>query len=121
MGFENEKSSRLKPFEGFQLNRKLFGLAKPTAIVMHCLPMVKGEEITEEMVEHSQSVLFQQAANRLHAQKALLAGLFASAIDLQNYEKQIQSLNNVYLSNQDGSKSNVCQTHFGSTSKTAAP
>jgi ornithine carbamoyltransferase len=76
MGFEEENAKRLKAFKGYQLNMKLFSRARPNAIALHCLPMVKGQEITEEVVEHPRSALFQQAENRLHAQKALLIGLF---------------------------------------------
>lgn len=76
MGFENENAERIKAFKGYQLNMELFSQALPSAIALHCLPMVKGQEITAEVVEHPRSALFRQAANRLHAQKALLLGLF---------------------------------------------
>ena len=79
MGFEKENEARLRAFEGYQLNAELYSLAQPGAVIMHCLPMVKGLEITHEMAEHEHSVLFQQAENRLHAQKALLSGLFGPA------------------------------------------
>jgi ornithine carbamoyltransferase len=75
MGQEEENAARLKAFEGYQINRKLLDLAADDAIILHCLPMIKGQEITEEMVEHPRSALFQQAENRLHAQKALLKRL----------------------------------------------
>lgn len=76
MGQESEAAAKEQAFAGYQLNIPLFKLAKPTAIALHCLPMVKGQEITAEVVEHPQSALFDQAANRLHAQKALLYGIF---------------------------------------------
>ena len=76
MGFEKENAARLKAFEGYQLNLELLSQALPEAIAMHCLPMVKGQEITEEVAEHPRSALFQQAENRLHAQKSLLEGIF---------------------------------------------
>ncbi len=76
MGFEKENEVRLKAFKGYQLNMELFSKASPQAIAMHCLPMIKGQEITKEVAEHSRSALFQQAENRLHAQKALLEGMF---------------------------------------------
>jgi ornithine carbamoyltransferase len=76
MGFEEENAVRLKAFKGYQLNMALFDLALPQAIAMHCLPMIKGQEITEEVAEHPRSALFQQAENRLHAQKALLEGIY---------------------------------------------
>jgi ornithine carbamoyltransferase len=71
-----ESAERNERFYGYQLNLELFSKALPTAIALHCLPMVKGQEITGEVVEHPRSALFQQAENRLHAQKALLMGLF---------------------------------------------
>lgn len=78
MGQEKENAERVKAFQGYQINAKLLAKADPSCIIMHCLPMVKGQEITEEMVEHRRSALFQQAENRLHAQKALMVGLFTS-------------------------------------------
>jgi ornithine carbamoyltransferase len=78
MGFEKESEERLKVFAGYQVNHELFELADLHAIIMHCLPMVREQEITSEMVEHPQSAIFQQSENRLHAQKALLIGLFGS-------------------------------------------
>jgi len=71
-----ESEERTKKFAGYQLNLELFNKALPNAIALHCLPMVKGQEITEDVVEHERSALFQQSENRLHAQKALLMGLF---------------------------------------------
>lgn len=76
MGFEKENEARLKSFEGYQVNKPLLQLAHSEAIVLHCLPMVKGQEITEDVVESPQSRLFKQAENRLHAQKALLEGIY---------------------------------------------
>ncbi len=77
MGQESETEQRLKVFPPYQINRKLVSLAKPEAIVMHCLPAHRGEEITNEVADSSQSVIFQQAENRLHAQKAILALLLS--------------------------------------------
>ncbi len=76
MGFEKENEIRLKAFEGYQVNKNLLAKAQPQAIVLHCLPMIKGQEITAEVVELPNSALFEQAENRLHAQKALMIGLF---------------------------------------------
>ncbi len=76
MGFEKENEIRLKAFEDYQVNKNLLATAQPQAIVLHCLPMIKGQEITAEVVEMSNSALFEQAENRLHAQKALMIGLF---------------------------------------------
>lgn len=75
MGFEAEEADREKAFEGYQLNEELYALAAPNAIVMHCLPMVRGKEISDAMADHENSALFRQSENRLHAQKALLIGL----------------------------------------------
>lgn len=72
MGQEKEAAKRKKVFKAYQINKTLLSLAKPDAIVMHCLPAHKGEEITADVFESPQSVVFQQAENRLHAQKALL-------------------------------------------------
>ena len=72
MGFESENNERLKAFQGFQVNAELYSQAAPKAIVMHCMPMVRGEEITSEMADHDRSFIYQQAENRLHVQKALL-------------------------------------------------
>ncbi len=75
MGQEAEKAARAAIFPPFQINAKLVAAAKPTAIVMHCLPAHRGEEITDEVADGPQSVLFDQAENRMHAQKAILADL----------------------------------------------
>lgn len=75
MGFEKEEGEREEAFRGYQVNQKLYALAAPEAIIMHCLPMVRGQEITDEMAEHPNSVLFRQSENRLHVQKALLLQL----------------------------------------------
>jgi ornithine carbamoyltransferase len=76
MGFEKENEARIKAFKGYQLNMEMLNKALPQAVAMHCLPMIKGQEITQEVAEHPRSVLFKQAENRLHAQKALLEGIF---------------------------------------------
>lgn len=75
MGFEAETAKREEAFAGYQVNEELYSHAAPGAIVMHCLPMVRGKEITDEMADHSHSRLFQQSENRLHVQKALLRRL----------------------------------------------
>ncbi len=77
MGQEDEELEREKVFKGYQVNEVLYAAAKPTAIVMHCMPMVRGKEISEKMADHPNSVIYRQAENRLHAQKALLLGLMA--------------------------------------------
>jgi ornithine carbamoyltransferase len=73
MGQEQEMQERLRAFQDFQLNRSLLSLAKPEALVMHCLPAHRGEEITDEVMDGSQSIVWDQAENRLHLQKAILA------------------------------------------------
>jgi len=77
MGDEQEQGIRRKAFRQFQVNRKLLRLAKPHCLVMHCLPAHRGEEITENVLEGPRSIVFDQAENRLHVQKALLLMLFA--------------------------------------------
>jgi len=72
MGQESEREKRLKVFKPYQLNRKIVGMAKPDVVVMHCLPAHRGEEITEEVIEGPYSIVFDQAENRLHTQKAIL-------------------------------------------------
>ncbi len=76
MGQEGERHTRQQAFRDFQLNGSLVKLARPRCIVMHCLPAHRGEEITEEVMEGKHSVVFDQAENRLHAQKALLLTLY---------------------------------------------
>lgn len=76
MGDEDKAESRMSAFDGYQVNLELYSHAANNAIIMHCLPMNKGQEITAEMVEHPRSALFQQAENRLHAQKALMLGIW---------------------------------------------
>jgi ornithine carbamoyltransferase len=73
MGQEAEAESRLPVFQPYQVNDQLLSLADPKAIVLHCLPAHRGEEITEAVLEGAQSRVWDEAENRLHAQKALLA------------------------------------------------
>lgn len=77
MGHEAEQQERIKAFTGFQINTALLKLAAPDAVVMHCLPAHRDEEITDDVVEGAQSIIFDEAENRLHAQKAILATLMA--------------------------------------------
>lgn len=79
MGQEDEELEREKIFKDYQVNEGLLAAAKPTTIIMHCMPMVRGKEITETMADHANSVIYRQAENRLHAQKALLLGLLSNA------------------------------------------
>lgn len=75
MGDEAEREARLKAFRGFSVTAELMDHAADDAIFMHCLPAHRGEEVTDEVIESSQSVIFDEAENRLHAQKALLVRL----------------------------------------------
>ena len=72
MGQENEKDRRAADFAPYQVNGKLLGNAAPEAVFLHCLPAKRGEEVTDDVMESPQSLVFDQAENRLHAQKALL-------------------------------------------------
>jgi len=73
MGKEAEAAERLKVLGGYQINQKLVKLAKPDALVMHCLPAYRGKEIDEETFEANADTIFTQAENRLHVQKAILS------------------------------------------------
>jgi ornithine carbamoyltransferase len=77
MGQESARRQRLEAFQGYQVDEQLMALAKPDAIFMHDLPAHRGEEIVDAVIEGPQSVVFDQAENRLHAQKALLAAVMA--------------------------------------------
>ena len=72
MGQEGEADKRKKAFDGYQVNAELMSLAKPDAMVQHCLPAHRGEEITEEVFEAHAAEIFDEAENRLHAQKAVM-------------------------------------------------
>jgi ornithine carbamoyltransferase len=79
MGQENQADERRQVFAPYQVNDALMSLAKPGALFMHCLPAHRGEEVTAEVFESSASIVFDQAENRLHCQKALLIMLLAPA------------------------------------------
>ncbi len=76
MGLEEESHIRIPLFQHYQVNAHLLVEAKPGAKVMHCLPAHRGQEITNEVIDGPQSIVFDQAENRLHAQKAILLSLF---------------------------------------------
>ncbi len=75
MGQEAEQQEREQAFKGFQINRDIVALADPSCLVLHCLPAHRDEEITDEVIEGPHSVVFDQAENRLHVQKAILVTL----------------------------------------------
>ncbi len=77
MGWEDEHEKRLQAFKGYQVNSKLMSYAKKDAAFLHCLPAHRGEEISTEVIDGPQSLVFEEAENRLHAQKALLIALLS--------------------------------------------
>ena len=77
MGQEQEAVKRKRAFRALQVNDALFALARPDAVFMHCLPAKRGEEVTDSVMESPRSIIFEQAENRLHAQKALLLMLLS--------------------------------------------
>jgi ornithine carbamoyltransferase len=78
MGLEHESTQRRIDFHAYTVTEKLMAKAKENAIFMHCLPAHRGEEVTDEVMESPHSVVFDQAENRLHAQKALMVMLLGS-------------------------------------------
>lgn len=81
MGMESEKEKRAKDFAGFQVNAELMNYAKANAMVQHCLPAYRGQEITEEVFEAHADEIFEEAENRLHAQKAVMVQLMKEKED----------------------------------------
>ena len=79
MGQEAETARRRKAFEDYQLNAATLARARPGALVMHCLPAHRGEEITDDVLDGPASVVFDQAENRLHVQKAIMVWLSGAA------------------------------------------
>ena len=78
MGQEDEKATRVRDFEGYQIDERLLRAAPKHAVVMHCLPAYRGLEISDDVIESDRSIVFQQAENRLHFQKGLLAVLMGT-------------------------------------------
>jgi ornithine carbamoyltransferase len=79
MGQEDEQKARAKAFQNYQINPELMSVADKDALFMHCLPAHRGEEISADMMEHKSSVVWSEAENRLHAQKALLTFLLRAS------------------------------------------
>ncbi len=75
MGYEAEQETRLRDFAGFQINSQLLQKARADAIVLHCLPAHRGEEISEDVLEGPQSVVFDEAENKMYMHQAILAAL----------------------------------------------
>ena len=72
MGSKTDKKNKKKFFKSFQVNDKIMKLAKKDSIFMHCLPANRGEEVTDEVLDGKQSVVWQQALNRIHVQKSII-------------------------------------------------
>ncbi len=83
MGFEEENAARLKAFDGWIVDGPKMQLARPDALFMHCLPAHRGEEVAAEVIDGAQSVVWEEAENRLHVQKALLEYLVIGRVDVQ--------------------------------------
>jgi len=81
MGFEAEAGAREKAFQGFTVDSAIMGAAKKDALFMHCLPAHRGEEVAADVLEGPQSVVWEEAENRLHAQKALMEYLLLGKVD----------------------------------------
>ncbi len=81
MGFEAENEERLRDFHDWQVDTDMMKVAKPEAVFMHCLPAHRGEEVAAEVIDGSQSVVWEEAENRLHAQKALLEFLLLGRVN----------------------------------------
>ena len=81
MGKEAEREQRLEAFQRYQVNEVVMRFAKPRALVMHCLPAHRGEEITDSVLDGETSIVLDQAENRLHAQKAIILDLLGASVD----------------------------------------
>ena len=77
---EAEREIRFAALHEYQINQALLDVARPECIVLHCLPAHRGEEITDDVIEGPHSVLFDQAENRLHVQKAIMALLMSDEV-----------------------------------------
>ncbi len=86
MGFEHESTKRAPIFRPYQVNETLMSKASPTAVFMHCLPARRGEEVTDAVIDSPQSIVFDQAENRLHVQKALLLLLLGGFVNVEKFQ-----------------------------------
>jgi ornithine carbamoyltransferase len=86
MGMEHESTKRQPIFRPFQINEELMKKAKPGAVFMHCLPARRGEEVTDAVIDSPQSIVFDQAENRLHAQKAILLLLLGGLANVEKFQ-----------------------------------
>ena len=86
MGLEHESTKRAPIFRPFQVNESLMSKARPTAVFMHCLPARRNEEVTDAVIDGPQSIVFDQAENRLHAQKALLLLLLGGLANVEKFQ-----------------------------------
>jgi ornithine carbamoyltransferase len=86
MGFEHESTKRAPIFRPFQVNEALMQKARPNAVFMHCLPARRGEEVTDAVIDSPQSIVFDQAENRLHAQKAVLLLLLGGLANVEKFQ-----------------------------------
>lgn len=87
MGQEDQKAEKIKLFGDYQVNKELFSYAKEDAIFLHCLPAYRGYEVTEDVIDGKNSAIFDEAENRLHAQKAVMALLMAKDKTEEKYLK----------------------------------
>jgi ornithine carbamoyltransferase len=82
MGFEAENEERLRDFADWQVDAEMMRVARPDAIFLHCLPAHRGEEVTAEVIDGAQSVVWEEAENRLHVQKALMEYLVLGCVNV---------------------------------------
>ena len=81
MGYEDENTSRMDAFKHWMVDQELMSLAKPDALFMHCLPAHRGEEVSADVIDGPQSIVWEEAENRLHVQKALMEYLLCGRLD----------------------------------------
>jgi ornithine carbamoyltransferase len=90
MGQEEETAKRARDFADYQVNAKLMSLAKKDAVFMHCLPAHRGEEVADEVIDSPQSIVFDEAENRLHAQKAVMVTLMEKDSNGMNRKQRLR-------------------------------